>query len=138
MEKNTTLPAALLILRAGLGIFLVLWSIDKLAQPETTIKVFAHFYGTDITVTAARVIGSLELLLSLALTAGLWKTWTYGAGLLLHTISTLSSYDKLLSPFGPNHLFIAGIPVLAAFIALFMLRHEDTLLSADRDTAQTP
>ncbi|HQU16730.1 MAG: hypothetical protein B7Z66_11470 [Chromatiales bacterium 21-64-14] len=136
MDKDTALPIALLALRAGLGIFLVLWSIDKLAQPETTIKVFAHFYGTDITLTAARVIGSLELMLSVALTAGLWKTWTYGTGLLLHSISTLSSYHKLLSPFGQNHLFIAGIPVLAAFFALFLLRHEDTLLSGGRTVAR--
>jgi hypothetical protein len=62
--------------------------------------------------------------------SGLWKR-PYGLGLLLHAISTLVTYEQLLFPFGENHLFIASIPVLAAFIVLFLLRRQDTLLSLD-------
>ncbi len=32
------LPVALLVLRVGLGVFLLLWSIDK--APEQTAKIF--------------------------------------------------------------------------------------------------
>lgn len=59
--------------------------------------------------------------------AGLWKTVTYGLGLVIHAISTIATIPQLLDPFGENHLFIAGIPVLAAFAALFLLRRHDTL-----------
>ena len=35
------LPVALLVLRVGLGVFLLLWSIDK--APEQTAKIFQFF-----------------------------------------------------------------------------------------------
>ncbi|PJA18504.1 MAG: hypothetical protein CO113_02270 [Elusimicrobia bacterium CG_4_9_14_3_um_filter_62_55] len=121
------LQAALFCLRLGIGVFFVLWSLDKLLAPESTVKIFSHFYKTPLSTTGAYAVGSLELALSLAFLAGLWKRWTYGAVLVLHGISTLSSYSQLLSPFGKNHLFIATIPVLAACAALYLLRDEDRL-----------
>jgi uncharacterized membrane protein YphA (DoxX/SURF4 family) len=124
------LTVSLFILRIALAVFLLLFGIDKLVATETTIEVFARFYGLSISAPVAYVAGILEILLSLAMLAGLWKTITYGLGLLLHAISTLATYEQLLSPFGENHLFIAGIPALAAFVALFLLRRHDTLWSA--------
>jgi hypothetical protein len=37
---------ALLLLRVGLGVFLLLWSCYKFAEPDTTIKIFQGFYRT--------------------------------------------------------------------------------------------
>lgn len=130
MEKERT-GVALFILRVGLGLFLLLWSLDKLADPGYSVKLFSKFYFLGITASVAYVVGILEALLSLALLAGFKKTFTYGLATLLHAISTLSTYSQLLSPFGQNHLFIAGLPVLAAFIALFLLRQQDILWTLD-------
>lgn len=127
--RNRELPVALLVLRIGLGVFLLLWSIDKMVAPEQTAKIFQFFYKTPLPASIAPAVGTLEAALSLALLAGLWKTWTYGAALALHAISTLSTWKQLLTPFGEHHLFIAAIPVLAAFVALFLLRREDTLFT---------
>lgn len=118
--------AALAILRIGLGVFLLMWSIDKIVAPEATVRIFEHFYKASISETLAPIVGVVEGILSLAIVFGVWKTLSYGLGLLIHAISTVSSLPQLLSPFGENHLFIAGIPVLAAFVALFLLRHHDT------------
>jgi len=118
--------AALAILRIGLGVFLLLWSIDKIVAPEATVRIFEHFYKTSISETLAPIVGVAEGVLSLAIVFGVWKTLSYGMGLLVHAISTVSSLPQLMSPFGENHLFIAAIPVLAGFIALFLLRHHDT------------
>lgn len=123
------LPVALLVLRVGLGAFLLLWSIDKMVAPEQTAKIFQLFYKTPLPVGFAPALGALEAALSAALLAGLWRTWTYGAALALHTISTLSTWKQLITPFGEHHLFLAAIPVLAAFVTLFLLRDEDTLLT---------
>jgi uncharacterized membrane protein YphA (DoxX/SURF4 family) len=130
--SNRELPVALFILRLGLGAFLLLFGIDKLVAPATTVEVFAHFYGLIVSHGMAYGAGVLEILLSLALLAGLWRTLSYGLGLLLHAVSTLATYQELLSPFGTNHLFLAAVPVLAAFLALFLLRRHDTLWSAGR------
>lgn len=118
---------SLVVLRLSLGLFLALWGVDKLVAPEATAGIFARFYGVEITAGSAQIIGILELGLSLALMAGLWRTATYGLALLLHALSTASTWRELLDPFGrDNHLFIAGIPVLAAFTVLFLLRRLDT------------
>lgn len=122
---------ALLILRLSLGGFLLLWSLDKLLVPEATVGIFSHFYHLPLTGGGAYATGTLEAILSIAIMAGFRKTCTYGLGMALHAVSTLSSYGQLLHPFGKNHLFIAGIPVLGAFIALFLLRDDDTLWTLD-------
>ena len=127
----TRLAVSLLILRVALAAFLLLFGADKLVATETAVKVFADFYGLSISISTTYAVGILEILLSLAILAGAWKTIAYGLGLAFHAISTLVTYEQLLSPFGDNHLFLAGIPVLAAFIALFLLRRQDTLLSLD-------
>ncbi len=100
-----------------------------MVAPEQTAKIFQFFYWTPLPAGFAPAVGALEAALSLALLAGLWKTWTYGAALVLHTISTLATWKQLAAPFGENHLFLAAIPVLAGFVTLFLLRHEDTLLT---------
>jgi len=127
--KARELPLALFILRFGLGLFLLLWSIDKVVAPEQTAKIFSMFYKTPLTEDLAPLVGVAEGLLSVAFLAGLWRTWTYGAALAIHAVSTLSTWPQLISPFGKNHLFIAAIPVLAGFIALFLLRRRDELVT---------
>jgi len=125
--KNNELPVALLILRLGLGAFLLLFGIDKLVAPATTMEVITHFYGLIVSHGTVLAAGALEVLLGLAFLAGWRKTLSYGLGLLLHAVSTLATWRELLAPFGANHLFLAAIPVLTAFIALFLLRRYDTL-----------
>ena len=121
----------LLILRLGLGVFLLLFGIDKLVAPHTTAAVFSHYYGLDVVPGGALIYGAglLEIALGLAILAGIWKTLTYGLGLALHSVSTLVTYRELLSPFGENHMYLAAVPVLAGFVTLFLLRHHDVLWS---------
>jgi uncharacterized membrane protein YphA (DoxX/SURF4 family) len=129
----------LLILRLGLGVFLLLFGIDKLVAPHTAAAIFAHYYGLDV-VPGALVSGAglLEIALSLAILAGFWKTLSYGLGLALHAVSTLVTYRELLSPFGENHMYLAAVPVLAGFVTLFLLRRDDMLLSWDARRAGRP
>lgn len=129
MQKE---QVGLFILRVSLGLFLLLWSLDKLVAPEGTVKIFAVFYHMSISAAVAYVVGAVETLLSLLIIAGAWKRYTYAVGLGLHAVSTLSTWKQLLSPFGQNHLFIAAIPVLAAFILLYLLRERDTLWAVER------
>jgi hypothetical protein len=75
-------------------------------------------------------IGAAELVLVLAFVAGALRRPSYGLVTLLHGISTLSSWQQYLQPFD-NLLFFAAWPMLAACIALYLLRDDDVLLSAD-------
>ncbi len=75
-------------------------------------------------------IGGIEVIVLLLFVAGYKKTFTYGVVLALHAVSTLSSFKQYLAPFdGPNLLFFAAWPMLAACIALFLLRDQDRMWS---------
>jgi len=125
VAQPNRLQVALFLLRITLGLFLLIWSIDKIVAPEATVKIFSHFYHLDISLTAARFVGAAQIVLSTGIIIGAYPTLTYGLGTLLHGISTASTYKQLLDPFGDNHLFVAAVPVLGAFVALFLLRDKD-------------
>lgn len=129
MSHVSRLPSALLALRLGVFIVMIMWTIDKLVRPEHAAGVFANFYqigGLGSGVFYA--IGGAELVLVLLFVVGAFKFWTYGLVTILHAVSTLSSFPQYLHPFQEaNLLFFAAWPMLAACIALFMLRDEDTL-----------
>ncbi|TDP40296.1 hypothetical protein DEU29_102196 [Idiomarina aquatica] len=123
------LPWALLTLRVGIFIVMFVWALDKLLNPGHTAAVFEGFYGiAGLSATIATVLGILQILLCLAFLAGLWKTITYGVILVMHGVSTLSSFPQYIDAFN-NLLFFAAWPMLAACIALFMLRDHDTKLA---------
>lgn len=131
MEKKEQI--ALFILRISLWIFLLIWSIGKLVDPEHAIRIFSHFYQLSISPDIAVAVGLAEALLSVLFVVGAWKRYTYGLGLILHFISFAASSGKLLNPFPhPNDLFVAGIPVLAAFFLLYLLRDRDVLWAVSR------
>ena len=130
MKLEQQLKIGLLLIRLSTGIFFLIWSIEKLIYPEITQKVFSRFYMIDISPTISYGVGILQTIIILAFMAGLFKTWTYGAILGMHAVSTLSTYKELLNPYEPpNHLFWAAVPLLAALVALFLMRKEDKLLT---------
>lgn len=122
---------ALLILRWSLGGFLLLWGLDKLLVPFATVITVKSFYGLSIDSNLAMIAGIAEVILAVAIMAGLFKTLSYGLGMLLHLSSVIVTHKQWLAPFGENHLFIAALPLLGAFIVLFLLRKADTLWSVD-------
>ena len=112
--------------------FLLLWSCDKFVEADTAVRIFRVFYKIPISPGAAYVLGGIEALVSLLIIAGAWKSYTYAVSLALHTISTAASWRQLTTPFSQgHHLFVAAIPVLTGFIALYILRDGDTLWALD-------
>jgi uncharacterized membrane protein YkgB len=121
------LPLSLLLLRLGIFVVFLFWTLDKFVQPEHAARVFESFYGLGGLGEAAFYgIGVVQMVLIIGFVLGVMKTWTYGAVLVFHAVSTLSSFGKYLQPFD-NLLFLAAWPMLAACAALFLLRDYDTL-----------
>ncbi len=80
-------------------------------------------------------VGVVQTAIILAFACGLWKIWTYGAVLLMHTASTLSTIGQLANPYSDiNHLFWAAVPVLGALVVLFILRKDDKWLTLGGST----
>lgn len=132
------IAVALLILRITVFLVMLIWTIDKFVRPAHTISVYEHFYflrglGSAIVYT----IGAAELLLLLGFVIGFVQRLTYGVVLLLHAVSTFSSFHQYLHPFeGTNILFFAAWPMLGACFALYYLRDLDTLWSISSSAAQ--
>jgi putative oxidoreductase len=128
---------ALFFLRVGLGLFLLLWSCDKFVEPSATVHIMKAFYNVSTGRTVVFILGTTEALVGVLIMAGLWKRFSYGVGLTVHAISTVASWKQLMDPFErQHHLFLAAVPVLTGFIALYLLREHDTLWTLDNLPSQ--
>lgn len=121
------LAIALLALRVTLGLFMLQWGVEKFVVPGTTLAIFRNFYGLNLGSFVPPVVGAVQVVLALAFLAGYRPRITYGVFLAMHLVTTLATIPRLLSPWNPvsNHLFIAGVPVLAGFFAFYLLRDWD-------------
>ncbi len=128
-HDRTAIP--LLLMRLSVFLVMLVWTLDKFINPTHAARVYEHFYLiAGLGETTFIAIGVAELLLLAAFVVGWQKRWTYGAVLILHAVSTLSSYEQYLSPFkGTNLLFFAAWPMLAACFTLYYLRDLDTRLN---------
>ena len=127
MRQNQT-ANALLILRITLGIFLLQWGVEKFMVPDNTPAIWGHFYGITVPTFAPMIFGVVEVALALCLFLGIFQTPAYLAAAILHAVTVAVSWKVLIDPWGTpmNHLFVASIPVLGGFIALFLMRKLDT------------
>lgn len=126
MDPYQRVSWSLLSLRISVFVVMLIWTLDKFVQPEHSGKVFEGFYGIGgLSSEVFYLIGVAELIFILAFLAGAWKRVTYAAVLILHAVSTFSSYKQYLDPFN-NLLFFAAWPMLAACLTLYWLRDLDT------------
>lgn len=128
------LPRALFILRWSVVIFLLPWTVEKFLHPEIAGRVAAAFYFVDeLPVWASYLQGAVWVVLLAAFALGWKRAWSYALVALFHGLSTLSTWERLATPYeGVNHLFYAAIPTLAAMVALWMLREHDTIGTVGR------
>lgn len=126
-----TLALALAVLRISLGLFLLMWALEKFFIPQATVGIWDTFYLIPIGPAIPYLVGAVEAILALAILVGFMRPASYGLGLAIHAVSVLSTWKQLIDPWGlvfferPQHLFLAGVPVLAAFFVLFILREAD-------------
>lgn len=127
-EIERRLAISLLLLRLSLGLVMMVWAFNKILNPSHGAAVLEGFYGLAVGGSVIPVIGIAQALIVLAFLLGLARTWSYGAVLLMHAVTTLVSWSAYLQPL-KNILFFAAWPMLAALIALFLLRDHDRIAS---------
>ena len=128
--SNDQLRLGLFILRLTTGLFFLVWSIDKIVDPAHAQRVFETFYFMEIGPSISIGLGVAQTLVVLAFLAGLWRTWTTGALLAMHTVSVASTWARLIDPYaGGNMLFWAAVPVWGGLLLLWLCREQDTLFT---------
>jgi putative oxidoreductase len=127
--ESRRIATALLVLRLTIFLVMLIWTIDKFVRPAHAASIYEHFYFLrGLRPTIIYAIGVAELVLLVGFLIGFAPRLTYGIVLLLHAISTFSTFRQYLHPFeGPNILFFAAWPMLGACFALYYLRDLDTL-----------
>ncbi len=124
------LALALLILRLGLGGFLLVWGLEKLMIPARTVRIYDFYYGIGLDESIAPLLGLAQCLIVLAMMVGLLRPWSYGFAVLIHAYSTVTTWRQIIDPWGlvfgeVKHLYLAAVPILVALIVLYMLREHD-------------
>ncbi|MDP3589294.1 MAG: hypothetical protein Q8R54_02010 [Methylobacter sp.] len=131
INQKQKLELSLVLLRLSVFLVMFMWTLDKFVNPDHAAKVYETFYflsglGHELMYTLATV----ELIVLLFFVCGLYKKYSYGAVLIFHAVSTLSSFKHYLSPYEAGHLlFFTAWPMLAACIALFLFKDQDLWLS---------
>ncbi|MGJ3251719.1 MAG: hypothetical protein ACFE0J_11375 [Elainellaceae cyanobacterium] len=130
---STRLPLCLLLMRLGVFLVMLMWTLDKFINPSHAAAVFETFYFIGgLGNPLIYLIGAIQLVIVIAFVAGFKKKFSYAAILFLHTISTVTPLQKYLNPYADaNLLFFAAWPMLAACFTLFYLRDWDTLWAID-------
>ena len=121
---------ALAILRIALGLFLLVWGLEKFIITERSVAIYGYFYGVSASTAVAYALGALESVLALAIIIGLFRRLSYGIAVVVHAATTAATARLIIDPWGlisgePQHLYLAAVPILAAFAALYLLRDLD-------------
>lgn len=126
-ETEKKLAWSLFMLRLGVFIVMLMWTLDKFLNPGHAINIFEHFYSlSNFSSLLMYLVAAVEMVLLIGFLLGIKKRFTYGFVLFIHLISTLSAFQQYLNPWkSPNLLFFAAWPMLAACAALYLLREHD-------------
>ncbi|TDJ07520.1 MAG: hypothetical protein E2O68_03465 [Deltaproteobacteria bacterium] len=126
--ENKRVSVALFWLRVSVFLVMFIWTLDKFLNPAHALAVYQKFYFISPQLDwFIYAVGALEMLIIFAFLLGVKRKYSYGLVLIIHGVSTLSAYKQYLDPFtGPNLLFFAAWPMLAACWVLFYLRDMDT------------
>ncbi len=128
---SRTDAAAVLVLRLGLGWFLMVWGVTKILAPGQAIKLYAYFHDVDLGAWMPYAMGGAEIALAAAIMLGLFGRVSYAIGLLAHTVTIVVISGALLAPFAVEDGFPSNrnqsvaVAAWVGFIALYLLRGRD-------------
>jgi uncharacterized membrane protein YphA (DoxX/SURF4 family) len=124
---------ALLTLRVALGLLMLVWGADKLANPAHGAGVAAHFYfGLGATQALMPVLGALQLALGACVAVGAARRVVYPALLAVTGVTLVGVWRSVVDPWGwyldgTNALFFPSVIVFAGALVVWAFRAADGL-----------
>ena len=126
-------PFALLALRVSLGLLMLVWGADKIANPAHGVGVAEHFYfGLFGARALMPALGALQLALGLLVLVGLARRLAYPALAAVTGVTLVGVWRSVLDPWGwyldgTNALFFPSLIVFAGTLVLLAFRDHDGL-----------
>ena len=129
-ETKDRLPLALLVLRLGIFLVLILWTLDKFINPTEAISIYSGYYGVHLSSVGVYVLGALELLVVLAFLVGMQKRLSRAVVMAMVSTTVLFPGRLYFHPYVDHILlFFAFWTMLAGCFALYSLREYDVIWS---------
>ncbi|HXG55021.1 MAG TPA: DoxX family membrane protein [Vicinamibacterales bacterium] len=125
---------ALLFLRLSLGLLMLVWGVDKLANPTHGMAVAEGFYFGLLGARALMpVLGIAQLGLGLLVILGLARRYVYIALAAVTGVTLIGVWRSVLNPWGwylgrTNALFFPSLIIFAGVLVLLAFRDEDQLV----------
>ena len=129
---------ALLFLRLSLGLLMLVWGADKLANPSHGVAVADGFYfGLFGSRALMPVLGIAQLALGLLVMLGLARRYVYVALAIVAGVTLIGVWRSVLDPWGwylgrTNALFFPSLIIFAGVLVLLAFRDEDRLVVGRR------
>jgi uncharacterized membrane protein YphA (DoxX/SURF4 family) len=129
-------PLALLLLRVGTGLLLVLWGALRVISPEAGPGLSEKYYSGLLGMQALQIAyGIVEIIIGTLVLLGLFRRFAYPLQALILVPGAVMLWRYLLDPLGAwlmsradsQILFFPSITVAAATLALIAFRDFDKL-----------
>ncbi|NNE38813.1 MAG: hypothetical protein HKN08_10955 [Gammaproteobacteria bacterium] len=128
-QNQDRIETCLFLLRLGVFIVMFVWTMGKFFDPAHVIRYFNRFFLIGgLVKPIVYILGAIELIIIFAFLGGLWKRYSYGAVLFIHSVSTFMTWKKYTVDI--HLLFFTAWPMLAACITLYLLRDLDVKFTA--------
>lgn len=141
---RTSQVYTLLALRASLGLLMVVWGADKLANPAHGVAVADGFYFGLLGAPALMpALGVAQIVLGLLVVVGLLRRFTHPLLAAVTGATLVGVWRSVLDPWGwwlerTNALFFPSLIIFAGALVLLAFRDADRLLPARGATPNRP
>ena len=125
---------SLLLLRASLGLLMLIWGADKLVNVEHGLAVSEHFYlGAFGSAALLRAFGAVQIALGALVVLGVARRYAYPVLLAVTGATLLGVWKSVVDPWGwylegANVLFYPSLIIFAASLVLWGFHDEDRLV----------
>ncbi len=137
---------SLLVLRLSLGALMIVWGLDKLANPKHGVAVASRFYfGLLDSASAMPVLGAAQIALGVLVVAGIARRYAYPVLAAVTGMTLLGVWRSVVDPWGwifkgtnalffPSLIIFAGVLVLIAFQDMEHGAHEPPVRTDHRSS----
>lgn len=125
---------SLLLLRVSLGLLMLIWGVDKLANVQHGLEVSQYFYfGAFNSASLLQGFGAVQMALGVLILLGLFRRIAYPVLLAITGVTLLGVWKSIVDPWGwylrgANVLFYPSFIIFAASLVLWAFREEDRLV----------
>lgn len=132
MQPTRSEALGLLMLRFGCAWFIFVWAVNKFTAPGQYKWLVGQFDKIEVDLTQVYLIGTVQVIICVAVFLGLWRGVSYAALALLHAGTIWRIWPRLIEPFEVsekgfpvNRNSAIALGIFLAMVALWLLRNRD-------------